>query len=243
MDISLSQKTTIKISFNLLLYVFITLSIPFLLITVSIRVVMTPLFLSFEYNRADFPPDLYGFTREDRLQYAPIALDYLINRESIRYLEELRLPINLCWDVANATDVDCPMYNARELRHMSDVQNITNIIFTTSFIVSLIWIGIIGSAWYFIDKRYIVFNGLRYGAILTLALIATIAVIAIGAWDTFFTGFHQLFFMEGTWRFAYSDTLIRLFPERFWFDASIAVGLLTVLSASIILIGVYRRNS
>jgi hypothetical protein len=27
--------------------------------------------------------------------------------------------------------------------------------------------------------------------------------------------FHQIFFSAGTWMFLYSDTLIRLFPERF----------------------------
>ncbi|MCD6344052.1 MAG: hypothetical protein J7M17_00400, partial [Anaerolineae bacterium] len=39
------------------------------------------------------------------------------------------------------------------------------------------------------------------------------------SWDTFFVGLHGLFFTEGTWRFFYSDTLIRLFPVRFWQDA------------------------
>jgi integral membrane protein (TIGR01906 family) len=35
----------------------------------------------------------------------------------------------------------------------------------------------------------------------------------------FFTAFHQLFFEGDTWLFLYSDTLIRLFPLRFWQDA------------------------
>ena len=39
------------------------------------RLLMTPIFLSFEYNRADFPADYYGFMREDRLRYAPLAAE------------------------------------------------------------------------------------------------------------------------------------------------------------------------
>ena len=35
----------------------------------------------------------------------------------------------------------------------------------------------------------------------------------------FFTGFHKLFFEGDSWLFFYSDTLIRLFPIRFWQDA------------------------
>jgi integral membrane protein (TIGR01906 family) len=35
----------------------------------------------------------------------------------------------------------------------------------------------------------------------------------------FFTLFHSLFFEGDSWLFAYSDTLIRLFPLRFWQDA------------------------
>jgi uncharacterized membrane protein len=37
-------------------------------------------------------------------------------------------------------------------------------------------------------------------------------------WD-FFTLFHALFFEGDSWLFLNSDTLIRLFPIRFWQDA------------------------
>jgi uncharacterized membrane protein len=37
--------------------------------------------------------------------------------------------------------------------------------------------------------------------------------------DVFFTWFHGLFFEGDSWLFLFSDTLIRLFPIRFWEDA------------------------
>jgi uncharacterized membrane protein len=40
-----------------------------------------------------------------------------------------------------------------------------------------------------------------------------------------FVGFHQLFFDPNTWTFLFSDTLIRLFPERFW---QVAFGAVTL---------------
>jgi integral membrane protein (TIGR01906 family) len=76
---------------------------------------------------------------------------------------------------------------------------------------------------------------LMQGSLLTLGLIATIILLAITSWDVFFTTFHRFFFAEGTWRFYNSDTLIRLYPEQFWFDISLVIGGLTTLGGVIIL--------
>jgi integral membrane protein (TIGR01906 family) len=43
-----------------------------------------------------------------------------------------------------------------------------------------------------------------------------------------FVGFHLIFFEGDTWLFLYSDTLIRLFPTRFWRDVFIFVIALTL---------------
>jgi integral membrane protein (TIGR01906 family) len=51
--------------------------------------------------------------------------------------------------------------------------------------------------------------------------------------DGLFTAFHHLFFEGDTWLFYYSDSLIRLFPMRFWRDAFILTGGITILLALI----------
>jgi integral membrane protein (TIGR01906 family) len=53
-------------------------------------------------------------------------------------------------------------------------------------------------------------------------------VAVLVAFSVFFVFFHQVFFESGTWVFRFSDTLIRLFPQRFWRDAFIAIGLLSL---------------
>jgi integral membrane protein (TIGR01906 family) len=78
-------------------------------------------------------------------------------------------------------------------------------------------------------------QGALNGSIVTISMICSIIVVAIVSWDTFFTDFHEIFFASGTWRFSYSDTLIRLFPEQFWFDAALTIGILTSLGAILIL--------
>ena len=44
----------------------------------------------------------------------------------------------------------------------------------------------------------------------------------------FFEGFHSLFFEGDSWLFQYSDTLIRLFPLRFWQDTFLFAALIAV---------------
>jgi integral membrane protein (TIGR01906 family) len=52
--------------------------------------------------------------------------------------------------------------------------------------------------------------------------------VVLIAFSVFFVYFHEVFFDTGTWVFRFSDTLIRLFPERFWRDTFIAIGLLSL---------------
>jgi uncharacterized membrane protein len=57
--------------------------------------------------------------------------------------------------------------------------------------------------------------------------VAGVIVVVLISFGAFFVGFHEVFFQPGTWMFYWSDTLIRLFPERFWRDIFIYIGLIT----------------
>lgn len=207
---------------------YLTLILPALLIMASVRVVMTPAFLAFEYTRPGFPADFYGFTTEDRLRYAPYPVAYLLNGEDIMYLSQLRFPDGRS------------MYNVRELQHMRDVKIVTQIVYLATIVAGLV----AALAAYLLGRepssRRHLRAGLLNGSLLTLGIIAAIVLTAVTNWDFFFTGFHNLFFESGTWRFAYSDTLIRLFPEQFWFDAALVTGILTSLAALLILVMMWR---
>lgn len=199
------------------LRIYLTLAIPPLLVLIGTRLVMTPLFLQLEYNRTGFPTDSYGLSTADRLTYAPYALNYLLNGEDISYLAELRF-------------TEGPLlFNVRELQHMRDVKIVTQFAFLGAVLA-----GILAAAsalvLYRADKRML-WLSIRNGGFLTLSLVLAVIVVAIMSWDTFFTTFHSLFFESGTWQFAYSDTLIRLFPEQFWFDAVLVIGGFTVVGA------------
>jgi len=184
---------------------------------VFIRIIMSPLFPQFEYNRPDFPADYYGFTVQDRLTYAPFAIQYLLNGADISFLGDLRFP--------DGTE----MYNARELHHMRDVKVVTQYALAAAFIGGILALLTIYYLWR--SNHAALYSALLNGSRLTIGLILAIVIIAVTSWETFFTIFHGLFFAGGTWQFEYSDTLIRLFPEQFWFDASLLIGGATLLVA------------
>ena len=68
------------------------ITVPVLLTLFSVRLVMTPLYLRFEYARPGFPEDVYGFTQAERLEYARHTVAYLFNDADISFLGELTFP-------------------------------------------------------------------------------------------------------------------------------------------------------
>lgn len=200
----------------------IVLAVPIWLSLTATRLLVSQAYLQFEYAKPDFPADPYGFTQADRLAYAPYAIDYLTNGSDISFLANLKL--------ADGS----PMYNERELGHMADVKAVMRVAFTLYALLSMGLVAV--SFWLYMTTRKTLYTALRRGAYLTLALIVGLVVLAALSWDTFFETFHSLFFAEGTWRFLYSDTLIRLFPERFWFDAAVTIGILVAAGAILIVL-------
>jgi integral membrane protein (TIGR01906 family) len=187
--------------------------VPIALIGFGLRVLLTPLFLRVEYNMPYFPPDEYGFTKEDRLKWAPYALDYLVNNEDISYLGDLKF------------EDGTPLYNERELSHIDDVKRVTRgalrVWYSSLALLALLGVWARFGGWWQ-DYRL----GLMRGGWLMVGLAAVVGLIVVvgmvinpNVFWNFFAGFHSLFFEGDSWLFLYSDTLIRLFPIRFWQDA------------------------
>jgi integral membrane protein (TIGR01906 family) len=208
----------------------ITLSLPLLMIALALRLLMTPVWLSWLYQREGFSPDYYGFTAQDRLAYAPLGIDYLLNGYEIAFLERQRLEGQKCFPPQTS---ECPMFNPRELRHMQDVQGVVALVFNLAYGVGVIFV--IAFA-YLLRRRDVISlrNALLHGSMLVFGSVVSVAVLAMTAWDIFFEGFHALFFESDTWRFYYSDTLIRLYPEQFWFESALALGALALLLAGVV---------
>ena len=191
----------------------VTILVPIALIGLGIRVLLTPAFLNIEYNMPYFPPDDYGFTKADRLKWAPYALDYLVNSADISYLGDLKF------------DDGSPLYNERELSHMDDVKRVTkgalNVWYISLALLTLLGIWSWRGEWIQTYRLGLMRGGwLMVGLAVAIGLIVLVGItINPDIFWNFFAGFHSLFFEGDSWLFLYSDTLIRLFPLRFWQDA------------------------
>ena len=206
---------------NILSYL-TSLLIPLALIGTALRILLSPLFFNIEYRMPYFPADEYGFTQQDRLRWAPFAVDYLINNAEISYLGDLKF------------ENGSPLYNERELTHMADVKNVVRGALTVWYI-SLAILALLAMLAWRGDWVYEFINGLRRGGMWMIGLAVSLGLIAgIGIaispdvfWQ-FFTFFHSIFFEGDSWLFYYSDTLIRLFPIRFWQDAFLWAAILAL---------------
>jgi len=179
--------------------------VPIVLVLTLVRMLLTEAFVRFEYSMPGFPADRYGFSTEDRLHWAPIALDYLLNDSGTEFLGDLRFADGR------------PVYNERELRHMDDVKLLVQAALRVWAAGLATVVLLVGALWWR-GHRQEALRGLSAGGLLTLGVMVLLGLGLLSAFSTVFVGFHRIFFEGDTWLFYYSDTLIRLFPERFWRD-------------------------
>ncbi len=181
----------------------------------------TDQYLAFEYGKSGFPPDPFGFDAAQRLAYASANFRYVREGQPLAALADQRLGNNA-------------LYNARELKHMQDVQNVYEAVgWAWQLALGGVALAIAALAWR-AETRPGLAAALKWGGLFTVALVGGLGFLAIIAWQFWFVAFHQIFFTPGTWSFNYSDTLIRLFPEKFWFDAALTISGLSVLGGLIV---------
>ncbi len=191
------------------------LTLPVALLLTSVRLLLTPAFVRLDYALPGFPQDAYGFSMPDRIDWADVALEYLLNDEPIAFLGDLRF------------EDGEPVYNERELKHMLDVKILVQqamSVWLAAIAASVVLLLLIGqfAGW---DRAL---QAIRSGARATLVIMGVLLALIAAAFQFVFVGFHRVFFQGDTWLFLYSDTLIRLFPERFWLTAFVGIVVGTV---------------
>jgi integral membrane protein (TIGR01906 family) len=210
----------------------VTLLVPVLLIGIGVRVLLTPAFPQFEYRLPSFPSDSYGFTTADRVRWGTHGINYLLNDSGISYLGALKFPDG------------SPLFSERELDHMHDVKGVTQVFLRGWYAILALVLALGAWAW---RAQWVpdFLVGLRRGGGLTLLLALAVGAVgtlgASGPGDVFwafFSDFHGLFFTGESWIFSYSDTLIRLYPLRFWQDAVLYIGIITGISAAALAFGI-----
>jgi hypothetical protein len=187
----------------------VALLVPVLLLGNGVHLLAHDWFLRFEYSRLPAEPN--GLSTTERTALARSALDSIVPfGGGERALLEARLPSGE------------PAFDRKEVRHLRDVRR---------YVLGLYLlhaIGLVGLAALAATRRTrpLLRTGLAAGSLLTIGIAAFVGVFVAISPVGFLGGFHRVFFSGSSWRFAETDTLRRLFPDRFWSDTAIALGAL-----------------
>ena len=206
------------------LRIVITVALPFVIVLSNVRLVLLPWFPVFEYSRNGFPSDPYGMTIDERRVHARRAVDYLLNGDGIEFLAEQRF--------ADGTS----LYNERALRHMQDVKVVVGVVLWVWRVATIL--AIISGLVLVRDPgtRSLLRGALMIGATIVVVILLGLLLYIMLNFNSFFTNFHRVFFESGTWTFSYSDTLIRLFPLRFWSDVALLISGASLLEGFLVLL-------
>ncbi len=122
-----------------------------------------------------------------------------------------------------------PLLNDRERAHMRDVRSV----FAAFYAVAILGGIVLVVAFALARGREARARLWRWlGRTGTAIVVVTIVVGGVGVlvFDQAFTIFHELFFPAGSWQFdPRTDRLVQLFPDQFWSETTVAVGVVVVV--------------
>ena len=179
----------------------------------------------------------YSFSRYEAVERTGLPRAELDRaaREIIAYFGSGHLPY-LAIEVAANGQTDL-LFNQREVLHMRDVREL----FRAAFMVQQLAIALVA--------LYVVATVIRYrraaidrlarqavvaGAGISIVLALT-AVAMLFAFHWLFTQFHLISFSNDLWMLdPRTDRLVQMFPDGFWFDVALGVGILTIVEAILV---------
>ena len=126
------------------------------------------------------------------------------------------------------------LFNNREISHMKDVKQLVRGVYVLA-LVSAVYLAAMTVVGFSLQKVWFVSalaKRLTWGGGLTLILIVVFGIAALAGFDSVFLKFHQLSFANDLWQLdPRTDYLLIIFPQGFWFDATMVVLALTVAGA------------
>ena len=209
--------------FAIALSIAVTLAVPAILTVNGIRLVTDEHYVEAVYDYGGVPDDRYGLGSTERERLALVGLESIQpSSEGIALLRSARLP-----------DGE-PAFDARELRHMEDVRTAVARAYRFQ-LIAVVAIGVLAVLFALLGSlRALIPVALVRGALLTVVAAIAVGTLAATSYGSFEEPFHWLFFEGETWRFEETDTLRRLYPDRFWLDTAIVIGVLCVVQAALL---------
>ena len=124
-----------------------------------------------------------------------------------------------------------PVLNERERSHMRDVRAVFMLLYEAAAAAAVILVVLAFAARATGPlARAALWRRLRGTGTAIAAVTVVGGALAIPFFDTAFELFHRTFFPSGTYLFdPRTERLVQLFPEKFWVDTAIAVGITAIV--------------
>ncbi len=136
-----------------------------------------------------------------------------------------------------------PLFTERESMHFRDVRDLLQHVYRVQAVTTLFILGVLIAAVIAVarDKPHlaaIIFRRLRQSAMGTGVIIVAVGLFAaLGGFTVLFMQFHVLSFSNDLWQGSANDRMIQLFPETFFMQATLLIGLATIVEMAIVWLG------
>jgi integral membrane protein (TIGR01906 family) len=176
----------------------------------------------------------YGFNKYDISRVTGLAPEELKKAADglIRYFNSGEEYINI---VVTKDGQPFVLFNDREVAHLKDVKGLFQLVYKVLLGTGIYALLYIGVTWARRQDRRRLAKGLLFGGGLTLLLMLVLGLVIAFDFDQFFLEFHLLSFANDFWELnPATDYLIMMFPDGFWFDATLFIALGTGAMAIIL---------
>ena len=198
------------------------IAVPLALVGTNARIVINSQFLyEYGFDKYDIVART-GIERKDLLYSSEQIIEYFSNGEE---LLELKVPVN---------GIRRSIYSEREILHMRDVKNLVVGLYLSQA-VSIAYIAVFSALSIAITRGKFVAKLAKHflvSGMLTLAIIAVAGLLSAISFESVFLAFHLISFSNDLWQLDPSrHYLIAMFPQNFFFDATMAIAIATVFEA------------
>lgn len=199
------------------------ISIPVALITTNIRVAVSEKSV-YDYSVRTFDAEeASGIPEAELIRANGEIHDYVTGGDG-----------PLAITVTNVAGERESLFNVQETAHMADVRDLVGAMFVVQVISVALVLALAVVMVVLWPPRALAAAALS-GAVLTGVVLGTVGLLAVTGFDAAWAQFHGIAFTNDFWRLdPDTDHLIQMFPESFWFRATLALGVVTLLEAFLI---------
>lgn len=196
--------------------VLVGISAALVVVALAILPFLAPAWVAFEQGRAQSAA-WTGFTDEQLRHVTDATLRDLV----------LGPPE---FDVALPGETE-PVLNEHERAHMRDVRGVFAGFFVAAVAGAVVLVGAFALARGRPARARLLRRLSRTGTVIALVTVIG-GGIGVLVFDQAFTIFHEIFFPQGNWTFdPRTDRLVQLFPDQFWSETTVAVGIVVIALA------------